>query len=67
MSSQSTAYLLALESDKIAKVFNKSGATRAAVLDMSKVFYRVWHAGLPHELESCGVSGQTFGLIFFSR
>ena len=52
MSSRSTAYLLALESDKIAKVFNKSGATRAAVLDMTKVFYRVWHAVLLHELES---------------
>ena len=31
---------------------------------MSKVFDRVWHTGLLHKLKSCGVSGQTFGLIF---
>ena len=64
MSSRPTAYLLAFESDKIAKVFNRSGATWAVVLDMSKVFDRVWHTGLLHKLKSCGVSGQTFGLIF---
>ena len=52
-SSQSTAYLLTVVSDRIAKVFNKSRATRAVALDISKVFDRVWHAGLLHKLKFC--------------
>ena len=43
--------------------FNRSGATRAVALDISKVFDRVWHAGLLHKLKSPGISGQIFGLI----
>ena len=31
---------------------------------MSKVFDRVWHAGLLHKRKSYGISGQVFGLIF---
>ena len=50
-------------SDRIARAFNRSGATRAAVLDISKAFDRVWHAGLLHKLKSYGISGQIFGLI----
>ena len=30
---------------------------------ISKVFDRVWHAGLLHKLKSYGISGQIFGLI----
>ena len=62
-SSQSTADLLTVTSDRIARAFNRSGATRAVALDMSKVFDRVWHAGLLHKLKSYGISGQIFGLI----
>ena len=51
-------------SDKNARAFNSSGATRAVVLDISKAFDRVWYAGLPHSLTSYGISGQIFGLIF---
>ena len=43
--------------------FNRSGATRTVVLDISKAFNRVWHVGLPHKLKSYGISGQVFGLI----
>ena len=43
--------------------YNRSGATRAIALDISKTFDRVWHAGLLYELKSYGVCGQTFGLI----
>ena len=52
-------------SDKIARAFNRSGATRAVALDISKAFDRVWHAGLLHKLKPYGISGQIFGLISF--
>ena len=50
-------------SDRIARAFNRSGATRAVALDICKAFDRVWHAGLLHKLKSYGISGQIFGLI----
>ena len=40
-SSQSTADLLTVVSDRIARAFNRSGATRAVALDISKAFDRV--------------------------
>ena len=61
-SSRSTADLLTLASEKIARAFNRSGATPAVALDVSKAFVRVWHAGLLHKLKSRGISGQMFGL-----
>ena len=61
-SSRSTADLPVVVSDKIARAFNKSGATRAVALNISKAFDRDWHAGL-HKLKSYGISGQIFGLI----
>ena len=51
-SSQSTADLLTVASDRIVWAFNRSGATRAAALDISKAFDRVWHAGLLHKLST---------------
>ena len=62
--SRSAADLLTVVPDRIARAFNRSGATRAVALDISKAFNRVWHAGLPHKLKSYGISGQIFGLIF---
>ena len=62
-SSQSTGDLLTVVSDRIARDFNRSGATRAVALDISKTFDRVWNAGLLHKLKSYGISGQIFGLI----
>ena len=62
-SSWSTADLLTVVSDRIARAFNRSGATRAVALDISKAFDRVWHAGLLHKLKSYGISGQIFDLI----
>ena len=61
--SPSTADLLTVVSDRIARAFNRSGATGAAALEILKAFDRVWHAGLPHKLKSYGISGQIFGLI----
>ena len=60
---RSIADLLTVVSDRIARAFNRSGATRAVALDISKAFDRVWHAGLLHKLKSYGISGQIFGLI----
>ena len=51
-SSQSTADLVTVVSDRIATVFNKCGATRAVTPDISKAFDRVWHIGLLHKLKS---------------
>ena len=62
-SSRSTADLLTVVSDRIVRAFNRSGATRAVALDISKAFDRVWHVGLLHELKCYGISGQMFGLI----
>ena len=62
-SSQSTTDCLTVASDRIARASNRSGATRAVALDISKAFDRIWHAGLLHKLKSYGISGQIFNLI----
>ena len=50
---------------RIAMAFNRSGATQAVALDLSKASGRVWHAGPLHKHRSYGISGQIFGLISF--
>ena len=62
-SSRSIADLLTVVSDRISGTFNRSRATRAVALDISKAFDRVWHAGLLQKLKSYGISGQIFDLI----
>ena len=62
-SSQTTADLLTVLSDRIARTFNRFGATRAAAFEISKAFDRLWHAGLLHKLTSYGISNQIFALI----
>ena len=59
-SSRSTADLLTVVSDRIVGTFNRSRATRAVALDISKTL---------HQLQSYGISGQVFGIIssFFSN
>ena len=63
------ADLLTVVSYRIARTFNRSKATQAVALDISKAFDRVWDADLLHQLKSYGISGQVFGLIssFFSN
>ena len=51
-SSRSTTDLLTVVSDRIARAFNMSDATRAVALDISKAFHRVCHAGLFHKRRS---------------
>ena len=53
-SSRSTAYLLIGVSDRIAGAFNRSEATLAVALDISKAFNRVWHADLLQKCKSYG-------------
>ena len=60
-SSRSTADLLTVVSDRIARAFNRSGATRTVVLDISNAFDRVLYAGLLRKRN--GISGQIFGFI----
>ena len=55
--------MITVVSNRIARAFNRSGATQAVALDISKAFDRVWHAGLLHKLKFYGISGQIFGLI----
>ena len=43
-SSRSTADLLTVVPDRIPRAFNRSGATRAVALDISRAFDRVWHS-----------------------
>ena len=49
-------------SDRIAKAFTRSVATRAVAIDISKAFDRVWHASLLHKLKFYGISGQIFSV-----
>ena len=50
-SSRSATDLLTVVSDRIARDFNRSGATRAVAPHISKTFDRVWHAGPLHKLK----------------
>ena len=50
-------------SDKFVRDFNRSGTTRAVVLDISKVFYSVWHTCHLHKLKSYQISGRVTPLF----
>ena len=50
-------------SDRFARALNRSGATRAVTLDISKAFDKVWHAGFLDKIKSYRISGQILGLI----
>ena len=63
-SSRSTADLFTVVSDRIARAFNKSEAIQAVVLDISKAFDRVWHAGLLHKLMEFQVRYLALFLLF---
>ena len=65
-SSQSTADLLTVVSNRIKKAFNWSGATWALAFDISKTFDGVWDTDLLGKLKSYGISGQKFGLMTLS-
>ena len=64
-SSWSTTDLLTVAYDRIARVFDRSGATRTVALDISNSFGRVWHTGLLHKLRSDGILGLVSGFVSF--
>ena len=61
-SSRSTSYF-AIVFDGIARAFNRSGATQAVALDISKAFDRFWHAGLLHKRKSYGIQVRYLALF----
>ena len=63
-SSRSTADLLTVVFDRIARAFIRSGAAQAVALDVSKTLDRIWHSGRLHKRRSDGISGQVLGLIY---
>ena len=63
-SSRSTADPLTVVSDRIARVFNRTGATQAVALDTSRAFDRVWLSGLLHKLKSFQVRYLALFLLF---
>ena len=52
-SSQSTTDHVSVVSDRIARAFNRSAATRVVALDTSKAFNRFWHDVPLHKLKAC--------------
>ena len=58
---QTTADLLTVVSDTIARAFNGSRVDR--LLYMPKNFDRVCYSSLPHKLKSHEISGWVFGLL----
>ena len=61
-SSLSTADILAVVFDRVARAFNRPSATAAVALNTSKAFDSAWHAGVLHKLKSYRISGNIFGL-----
>ena len=62
-SSRSTADLLTVVSEKIARAFNMSGTTQAVGLDISKAFDRIRHDSLLHIGKSYGFQVQHWVLL----
>ena len=50
-------------SDRVARAFNRSGATQVVMLAIFNTFNKVWHDALLLKLKYSGISGQIFGLI----
>ena len=55
---------MAVVSERIASSFNRSRPTRSVAREISKIFFRFWHADLLDKRKSYGISGQVFRLIF---
>ena len=60
---RSTANILTVIVDRIARVLKTSAATQAVVLDISKVFYSVGHTGLLYRFKLYGIVKRSFILL----
>ena len=61
-----TTDLQTVVSDRIARFFGRSGATRAVVFDIFKAVDRVFHAGRLYELKFYGTANRVFDLFAIS-
>ena len=59
----STIYQLLAITDEIFESFENNAETRAAFLDISKAFDKVWHDGLLFKLKRSGIDGHLYSLI----
>ena len=48
---------------EIYKFFDEGYETRGVFLDISKVFYKVWHEGLLHKLKENGILGKLLNIV----
>ena len=64
-SSGSNTDLLTVTSDRIARAFNRSRASPAIALDISKAFDMVCYAGFLHKRKSYAISGRILALFHF--
>ena len=48
---------------EIYKFFDEGYETRGVFLDISKVFYKVWHEGLLHKLKENGILGKLLNTV----
>ena len=61
----STIYQLLAITDEIFESFENNAETRAAFLDISKAFDKVWHEDLLFKLKRSGIDGQLHARFFY--
>ena len=66
-SSRSIADLLTIVSDRIARDFNRSGATQAVAIDISKAFDTIWMQAFFTKLSLIEFQVRIWPYFFFSQ
>ena len=66
-SSRSIADLLTIVSDRIARDFNRSGATQAVAIDISKTFDTIWMQAFFTKLSLIEFQVRIWPYFFFSQ
>ena len=60
-----SVYLLTVITERIYRPLVKCGGAQTVALDISKVFEKVWHAGLLHKLNFMELSGKLMTFCLF--
>ena len=60
---RSTADILTVLCEHIYNSLDAGGEPRDITLDISKAFYKVWHAGLFHKVRAYGVAGRILSIL----